>query len=65
MNYLLLLCVIIIWAAVVWGFIVDDLDLGYFGRVWGAVAYGALAVLALGGIGGLIFITSLAIKEIL
>jgi hypothetical protein len=65
MNVLLLLCVIIIWASVIWGFIVDDIGLGYFGRVWGALAHGAIAILALGGIGGLIFITSLAIKEIL
>ena len=64
MIYLLLCCVLIVWAASFYGFITDDMGMGLFGRTWAAIAHGAMATLALAGLGGLIFVTWLAIKEL-
>ena len=65
MNYLLLCCVLIIWAFAIYGFITDDMGIGLFGRLYSSIAHGALATIALATLGGLIFVTSLAIREIL
>jgi hypothetical protein len=64
MNIIVLLCSLIIWASAFYGFITDDMGMGLFGRTWAAIAHGAIALLALAGLGGLIFVTWLAIKEL-
>jgi hypothetical protein len=65
MIYLLLCCVLIIWVAMIYGFCIDDMGMGYFGRIYAGLAHGAIATIALATLGGLIFVTSLAIREIL
>jgi hypothetical protein len=65
MNIVLLICVLIIWAASFYGFITDDMGMGLFGRTWAAIAHGAVATIALVGFGGLLFVTGLTIKELL
>jgi uncharacterized membrane protein required for colicin V production len=65
MNILLLIALLVIWCSAIYGFIVDDIGLGFFGRIWGALAHAAIAALALGGTGGLIFLSVMTIKEML
>jgi hypothetical protein len=31
MNFIVLSCLVIIWAASIWGFVKDDMDMGLFG----------------------------------
>lgn len=64
MNYVLLICILIIWVALVHGFVTDNMGIGWFGRVFAALAQGALATIALAALGGLTFVTVLAFKEI-
>ena len=62
MNIVLLICLIIIWGAGLYGF-QDDMDCGLFGRLYAALAHMAMAVITLAGVGGLLFLTFLTLKE--
>ena len=64
MNYIVLVCLGIIWTYSVYGFVTDNMGLGLFGRIWSAIAHGAIATLALALLGGLCFVTVLVFKEI-
>ena len=65
MILLPIMCVLIIWAAMIYGFCSDDMDMGYFGRVYAGLAHGAITLLALGSVGGLLYVTALLFKELL
>lgn len=65
MEFVLLACIFSIWAYALYGFITDDMGMGLFGRMWAALAHGAIATLVLCAFGGLCFATALAIREIL
>jgi hypothetical protein len=65
MEFVLLTCLLSIWAYALYGFITDDLGIGLFGRLFSALCYGAIATLVLSAFGGLCFVTALAIREIL
>lgn len=64
MTFILPICLVIVWGAMLYGFLSDDMDWGFFGRLYAALAHGAITILAMAAIGGLVAATILAFKEL-